>query len=521
MGSSKKKKQVASPISTGGGGTDFERYVGAYYLGLMLLQAVPRGRDSGILREVRFQRLYAGEPLDDLIILAQLPNSDAKLALQIKRDITFGEKDTKFDEVIKACWETFQSPRFIRGMDKLGIVVGLYSKTIDEHYQSVLSWARNSANAADFFTRLEQEHLASKTYGSFVSLIRAKIDSHTNESVGDHELWQFLRSMTILHFDFLNDGSRDKAYIIEMLKSLLSSDKLHGELDLFKTLIGYAAEMNRTAGSIDYQTLLQKLHNDGIPVRPSADCRNDLERLQEHAGFILGDIRNDIAGLVLNRTEIVLNVREQMENFSLIEIIGPPGAGKSAVLKAVIESKQNEGPVLLLSGNRLAGKGWNGVSRDLQITHPLRELLIAVSANSTPCLFIDGLDKVIDPGTQTAVNDLLRTIAETSYNSNGTRYWTVVYSAREDSLQELYSWLDLRTYGKPQRILVPELNQDEINIITNHLPHLKLLLLTQQLNPINRNPFMLSLLEDQRMLGSLGVSQQILTERRLGINAYP
>ena len=83
-------KKVASPISTGGAGNDYEKRVGAYYLASLLLQAVPRGQEAGVTREVRFQRLYEGEPLDDLIIVSELPVGEAKLALQIKRDLTFG-----------------------------------------------------------------------------------------------------------------------------------------------------------------------------------------------------------------------------------------------------------------------------------------------------------------------------------------------------------------------------------------------------------------------------------------------
>ena len=127
--------KVASPVSTGGGGSDYEKRVGAYYLAATLLGSVPRGLEAGITREVRFQRLFEGEPLDDLVIIADLPIGEAKLALQIKRDLTFGEKNEIFDEVLRACWETFNSPGFNIGIDRFGIVVALYSKNIDEHYQ--------------------------------------------------------------------------------------------------------------------------------------------------------------------------------------------------------------------------------------------------------------------------------------------------------------------------------------------------------------------------------------------------
>lgn len=144
-------KNVASPFSTGGGGGNFERQVGAYYLAGLLLGSIPRGLSSGIIKELRFQRLYEGEPLDDLIITAETADTKVKLALQIKRDLAFGEKDATFDEVIAACWQTFTASEFNRGVDRFGICLNLYSKNVDEHFQTALSWARNSANAHDFF----------------------------------------------------------------------------------------------------------------------------------------------------------------------------------------------------------------------------------------------------------------------------------------------------------------------------------------------------------------------------------
>src|SRR5437667_6402113 len=111
------RKAVASPFSTGGGGPDYEGQVGACYLAMALLRAVPRGQSAGLVREVRFQRLYEGEPLDDLVIVSDLPVGEAKLALQIKRDLTFGEKDSIFDEVLRACWATFTSSQFTVGID--------------------------------------------------------------------------------------------------------------------------------------------------------------------------------------------------------------------------------------------------------------------------------------------------------------------------------------------------------------------------------------------------------------------
>ena len=107
---------ISSPVASGGKGTDFQSLVGAYYLVALLMQSVPRGQENGITKEVRFQRLFDGNPLDDLIIISSLPVGEAKLSLQIKLDFSFGKKDEKFDKVINDCWQTFKSNEFTVGV---------------------------------------------------------------------------------------------------------------------------------------------------------------------------------------------------------------------------------------------------------------------------------------------------------------------------------------------------------------------------------------------------------------------
>ncbi len=491
--------EVASPISTGGAGSDYEKRVGAYYLAALLLQAVPRGQEAGVTRGVRFQRLYEGEPLDDLIIVSEFSAGEAKLALQIKRDLTFGKTDQTFDEVIQACWETFKSTNFHVGIDRFGIVIGLYSKHIDEYYQSVLSWARTSTDADDFLKRINQPRLANQTQRSFVQLIRGKLDSYSGSSVTDDEIWNFLRSMVILYFDFQRDGSCDYTYSVEMVSHLLNADKKAEAPQLFTKLVDLAAEVNRTAGSFNADILRQRLQVKFSLLSP-IDCRSDLKKLRQESDFVLNDIRVDIGGLSLSRTELIVNALEKLSEASLIEIVGSSGVGKSAVLKTLVEYQRGEGPVLVISGDRITGAGWSSYGSSLQLTQPLNKLLIALSGSSRPTIFIDGIERIVEIGKRAVVKDLLRTLAEVPLSKDGSRHWTVVFSAREENLQEVYRWLNWQALGKPTRLQVPELTAEELQSVIEHSPRLKPLLSLNQLSPILKNPLMLRLLEDPRML---------------------
>jgi len=232
----------------------------------------------------------------------------------------------------------------------------------------------------------------------------------------------------------------------------------------------------------------------------TSDCSSDLEKLQQESDYVLNDIRSDIGGFKLDRTALIANAQKKISEASLIEIVGSSGVGKSAVLKALVEYQRREGQVLVLSGDRITGTGWSSYAGTLQLKQPLNKLLVALSGNSQPTIFIDGLDRIVEIGKRAITNDLLHTLAEVPLSEDGSRHWTVVFSAREENLQDVYGWLNWQVLGKPTRLQVPELTKEEIQCIVEHSPRLKPLLSLSQLSPILRNPLMLRLLEDPRML---------------------
>ena len=487
-------KGIASPVATGGWGADFERHVGASYLVTLLLGVAPRGLDAGVAARVAFQRRHEGKPLDDLVVRSSLADGEAELTLQIKRDLHFTENDGTFDEVIHACWATFAAPTFDAHLHRFGIAVGIYRTIVDEYYQSVLTWARTSVDAADFFGRVSVERLSHRAQRDFVGLMRAKLDACVGGRVGDDRLWRFLRSMVILHFDFPRDGSRDYAHAVALAAQLIPPGRGGSAPDLFARLVACAAQGHTTAGGFDATGLRQRLRAADVALLPAPDCRRDLERLRAHASYILRDIRTDIGGIVLNRAEVVCQAATAAREARLLEITGLPGAGKSAILKAVIEARRGQGPALVLAGDRLEGRGWDGLARALGLAANLEDILVALGSAERPTIFIDGIDRVVETGARLAVNDLLRATGDLSSRHGGAGRWTVVLSTREENRLDLYRWLDWRPFGEPQTLRIPPLTHDEIALVVRREPHLRSLLALDHLAHIVANPFFLSVL---------------------------
>lgn len=488
---------VASPVSTGGAGSDFERKVGAAYLASAVLRSACRGFSAGSVTEVRFQRRFEGEPADDIKVLCALAAGDAKLTLQVKRDLTFGEKDPVFDEVMRALWETFQDPAFKRELDRFGIVIALESKRISE-FQAALAWARASTNGPDFLRRISQQDFSNKDQRFFTDLLRTKLATISTLPVGDDTLWAFMSRLELLTFDFETSGSRDELFAITSLRYHLPPERADRASGVFAKLVDYAAEGHRTAGSFDSATLSAALARDGEVLAPPLDCRDDLQRLKEHGRLILQRVSSDIGGFHLPRKEIYERLVTDLSRSSLL-IVGPPGVGKSSLLRDVVAGALETGGAVVLSGDRVSGRGWDGFAASLLLKRPLRDLLGAIElATATPLLVVDGIDRAGGAEAQEVLNDLLRAV-RSRYSA---RPWTLIFTSREGNVGVVSAWICREAMVGLKLATVPGLSDAELLQVASRVPRLTSILRTEHLQDILRIPFFLRQLADPRMPAS-------------------
>ena len=483
---------MASPYSSGGGGTHFEARVAASCLAAALCEASVRGLPGDFATVVHSQRAAFDEPLDDIIVHGvRQDGRETQLDIQIKNKLTFTEDDPEWIDVLKRAWDTFAKGTFDPTLHRIGVGIGTYNARTDQHYQSVLTWATHSTDGRDFRERIEKGDYSHKDKQAFVNTVRTVLTAHVGREPTDDEIWRFLGSFVIIHFDFQSgDASRDSAGAVDRLKGLLAPANRGLAIGIWDYLVKKAGEMIPAGGGASRATLAQQLSRDGFSLGSAPSFWRDIATLQRESALALGDIKVHIHGLRLHRANPYQSVREGLEEARFIQIDGEPGSGKSALLKDLAEECSRNGPVLVLKDTRIQPKGWASHAHVLGVSGDLPSLLREYACGGSPVLFIDGIDKIVDPAIQLTVNDVLKAIAF----DDALAQWRIVVTAREQNLRHLETWLDPDALKKlPLRtVTVEALNDNELGIVARRFPRLRPLL-NQSGNAdiILRRPFFL------------------------------
>lgn len=483
---------MASPDSTGGGGTHFESRVVAYYLAATLAEAPARAVPGLHVTHVLTQRAAFGEPLDDVIVNGILEDGrPTKLSLQVKSTLTFTENDPEWMTVLGQAWATFMSATFDATQDRLGVAISSYNARADKYYQSVLNWAAHSPCGQDFVQRITQKDFSHKDQRAFVAATQKILSNYAETAVDDDTLWRFFCVFRILHFDFdSKDASRDAAGALDRIRHCLPLGQRGQAAAIWTHLIAEAGEITPTGGGASRASLAASLQNAGLPSGSGATFWRDIQAIDKESKLALGSIKSDIHGIRLNRAQAYEQVQDAQRTARFVQIDGEPGSGKSALLKQLAEEVAQFGPVFVLKDSRIQPRGWAAHAGQLGLSGDLIGLMSELATVGEPILFIDGIDKVNDPAAQLTVNDLVRAIASESALSS----WKMLVTVREQNLDHISTWLDPDALRRLhlRTVTISPLGFDELSVVSAEFPRLRPLLLESgNTDVILRRPFFL------------------------------
>jgi hypothetical protein len=404
--------QVAPPAATGNAGPQFEGKVGAFYLLSLLIAGEPRGLPGATIRTVEFQQRGSGRPLDDVIIqAANGDGSPATLEIQAKRTLTFTATDAEFTDVVAQMWEAARKAEFTTSRYELAVAIARTTTRVESSCQEVLHWARQLPDGATFAAHINRERFSSKGMRDFVDVFRGNLAA-AGAPTDDETVWRLLRRFQILVFDFESFGSDYEHRARERACLTLIPDQANRAADLWPTLIDQAGACARAGGALDRTAVLTPLteqHDFCFDQR--ADLRSVDARLSEAANRALDEIKDQVGGVRLARTELIDQAYAGLEPHRLLHIVAAPGVGKSSVMKHLAQRLQPEGRIIVLGNGRIIPGGWLPMSHVIGCPVSQDELFNEIGCGGGATLFIDNIDQIDDAGEWATVTDLLSGVA--------------------------------------------------------------------------------------------------------------
>lgn len=245
-------RQLSNPVSTGGGGHNFETRVQALHVVLMLSGGYALCLPQWPISKLQLQARHAGYETDDLIVYARERNgkAQAKLLASIKHTVAITKSNATFKEVIKAAWLDFSnSGLFNKETDSLALFTGILSSTDNRDARTLLEWARTSEDAQEFVRKAESPKFSSTQKKNKLAAFRAQLSRAKDAPVTNKELWSFMRCFYVEVFDFESANGP--------VPSLLRS--LAGESGAWERTLCYVQETNQQGGTITPRTVPKDL----------------------------------------------------------------------------------------------------------------------------------------------------------------------------------------------------------------------------------------------------------------------
>jgi hypothetical protein len=385
-------------FSKGGGGTNFEQNVQCAFLTTLILRGNVPCFPASEITELAFQSTSKGYQTDDIFVLVNSPTKTHRLLVQIKHNLTFTENDL-FKEVISDFWIDFNNAAlFDKLEDRLVIIKSGLNSSERNHIKTLLNLAKSKASEIDFLD--EVKLIVAKT--ERLKIFRNILDEINKSPISDKTLWEFLKCLEVLEYDFLNPGSVDESNFLNLIKLTRRIDNSPNEKEIWDSILAYVSKLNKDAGTLTLQSVQKEQIYSYFDIKKLTPFYKSLEKLRSDSSIILKPFKNTIGGYHLNRSDLIESIIESIGSSQFTIITGKPGTGKSAIVKEVLESKFNNDNIFAFRADQFNESHLAGMFSHQGINESIIDLLSCIALLPDKIIFIDSLEKLLEGVTENA-----------------------------------------------------------------------------------------------------------------------
>ncbi len=474
--------EKGSVFQKGGGGTNFEQSVQTAFLITLIIRGNVPCITSGELSELALQVTNRGYETDDFMVTANSTIGKHRLLIQVKHDISFTDNNEKFKEVINAFWKDYNNASiFDKTKDKLIIVKNGLTKDERNHLKSLFNWARNHATETDFISEVNRINGKKKRLDIFREVLKK---ANNNIALSDKELWKFLSCLDVLEYDFLNEGSVDKTYFLNLIKLSKSKNSTLTEKEIWDSIFTFVSTLNPNGGSVTLESIKNEdfyNHFDNVQLSPYIKA---VEKLKADSKEILRPIKTSIdkgeKEFKLHRTEVREKIIEALSNSQLTIVTGKPGVGKSAVIKEIIQKDFSNANIFVFRADQFNEPTLANVFSSQGVNESIQDIFSCISLLPEKIIFIDSLEKLLETDPECAFKQLLALLQEQPEIK-------VIAASRKYAIDLITLKFGIDK-NATSIIEIPTLNEAELKLVSEKFPQLKNVLKNKKVKELLRSP---------------------------------
>ena len=474
--------EKGSVFQKGGGGTNFEQNVQTAFLVTMLVGGDVPCLPSSRVIELALQVTNRGYETDDLLVVAKSEDGEHRMLIQVKHEIAFTAKDELCKEVFSAFWKDYNNTSvFNKEKDKLVVVKSGLTKSERNHLKSILNWANTHSTATDFVSEVNRIKAKKEQLDVFRAILK---EASNNVELTDEALWEFLKCVDVLEYDFLNEGSTSKTNFLNLIKLCKNSTSALNEEDIWNSLYSYVSSINPNGGSVTLKSVKGQgfyKHFDLTHLSPYSAA---IKKLQNDSQAILRPIKTTIGfgenEIHFRRTELIERISDSINNSQITIVSGKPGVGKTAVVKDLLKKDFPNASVIVFRADQFSVPTLANVLSNIGINEPIDDIFSCVSLIPEKIVFVDSFEKLLESDPECAFRQFLTLIKEYPDVK-------VVLASRKYALDLLSLKFDIGCNSQ-QIIEIPQLDEDELLIASQKYPNLNALLENEKIKQLLQCP---------------------------------
>lgn len=376
-----RKKPVTTTRSTSGEAYDFEDYVGAWFLVKMLTgQPVPGPEAFGT--RLKNQTEALGWKIDDLLV----ETDGQPLAISCKGNVQVTANGLPKDFVERIWAQTAQDNPPASKTAHFALA------TRDSHPEFNAKWSdiKNWSTGPDDALTLARIAESPRHRTIFERVTRSSEGAHDGAAS-----LAIVRRIHVLAFDFQLAPSKDTAAAVQECRQLLRDGALATAQRLWRYLVERVHASRVGGGAIALDEIWDSLRQE-FDLKDHPNFQADLSILRDLTSDYLATITTSLPGdITLIRQKIRDDLAGAVAGHETTLVVGDSGVGKSAIVRAALESHFPDHEKLWLGPEELE-KVLSGTGRrQLDLKHPLTATLRRSPATGV-VLVLDAAERILE-----------------------------------------------------------------------------------------------------------------------------